>query len=316
MKTLKIAIGVLILAALAVSCIPEQQSIGDAGTTFIKFLPGGYKLVAVNAQSTTQQALLFEVRKDVNSEANLKTPTTVVLDFDVSGAILTQYNTAHSTTYEALPSNLASTLPATTGGKITLDFASGVASLDVKAVIPNSNAFDFAKKYALAYKIGTVTGPGVISQGTLDTVIVQIMAKNAYHGTYKCEGYRIRPGNPTEPVSQSEALGTTGAKTVRKQGFGNYMTFYINIEVTTNTIVVGGTTCYKVIATPTDAAGVVTGEMYTTWTGDPLTPPAPPANPNEINYYNPVTKVFVLNCLYYSGAGNRQMYEVLTYTGS
>jgi len=81
-------------------------------------------------------------------------------------------------------------------------------------------------------------------------------------------------------------------------------------------MVVGGTTCYKVIATPVDANGNTVGDMFTTWTGDALTPPTPPGNATEINYYNPVLKQFVLNCYYLSGAGNRIMYEVLTRTGN
>jgi hypothetical protein len=52
--------------------------------------------------------------------------------------------------------------------------------------------------------------------------------------------------------------------------------------------------------------------MFDTWTGDAATPPAPPANGSWINYYNPVTKQFVLNCYYISSAGNRIMYEVHT----
>jgi hypothetical protein len=78
-------------------------------------------------------------------------------------------------------------------------------------------------------------------------------------------------------------------------------------------MVVGGTTVYKVNAMPFDpSTGGDVGGMFDTWTGDPATAPAPPANATEINYYNPVTKQFVLNCWYTSSAGNRIMYEVHT----
>jgi hypothetical protein len=309
---LKFILGAFLMALLVVSCIPEQESIGDAGQTYIKLFPAGFKLVAVNAQATTQTVVLFEVRRDPNSSAALNTTTTVVLQFDTDTAILKAYNAAHSTTFIPLDPSLASTLPALVSGKITFNFEPGVASLPLKVVIPNSAGFDFGKKYALAYKLLSISGTGVVSEAVDDEVIIQVMAKNKYHGSYGCLGYRIRPGNPTEPVDQAEDLNTTGANTVQKQGFGNYMSYYINIEITETTMVVGGTTCYKVIAIPVTAGGAVVGDMFTTFTGDPATPPAPPAVDTDINYYNPDTKQFVLNCFYFSGAGNRIMYEVLT----
>ena len=136
--------------------------------------------------------------------------------------------------------------------------------------------------------------------------------KNSYDADYHCIGYRIRPGNATEPVDAVEHFNTVNATTCIKVGFGNYTAYSIKIEVTTNPIVVGGVTCFKVNATPVNTTGASVGDMFTTFTGDPLTPPNPPANPTEINYYNPITKTFVLNCYYISGAGNRIMYEVLT----
>jgi hypothetical protein len=138
---------------------------------------------------------------------------------------------------------------------------------------------------------------------------------NPYAADYSTVGYRIRPGNPTEVVAAGtvETFSTIDCKTVTKAGFGNYGAYNINIEVTPATIVVGGVTCFKVIATPVDpSTGLAVGDMFTTWTGDPATAPAPPANGAEINYYNPIKKQFVLNCYYLSAAGNRIMYEIQT----
>ncbi len=147
---------------------------------------------------------------------------------------------------------------------------------------------------------------------SLKTGFVKFNIKNQYDGIYSTVGYRIRPGNATEPIAEDRHLSTINATTVQDPKFGNYATYHVNVEVTTNTITVGGVTCFKVNATPVDGAGNVVGAMFTTWTGDALTAPAAPANPTEINYYNPVTKTFVLNCYYNSSAGNRIMYEVLT----
>ena len=121
----------------------------------------------------------------------------------------------------------------------------------------------------------------------------------------------LRPGNATEPVvDEVRHLSTINATTVQDPKFGNYSGYQVNVEVTSQTIVVGGVTCYKVIATPVDGFGVAVGGMYTTFTGDASSLPAAPVNPTEINYYNPVTKTFVLNC-YYVSSKNRIMYEVL-----
>lgn len=312
MKTIKIAAGVLMIAALAVSCIPKQESMGSAGQTLVKLSPDGFTMLAVDAKTSAQTGILFEVRRDVPSQAALNGTTTVVLKQDTS--VIGAYNRANGKSFIELPANLA-TVTGVTGGSLTINMGPGEFAKSAIVAIPNSANFDFSKSYALGFRLMSVSGEGTQSLNVGTTVITQVLAKNAYHGTYNCEGYRIRPGNPTEPVSQAEKLNTSGATSVRKQGFGNYMTYYININVTTNTIVVGGTTCYKVIATPTDASGVSVGDMFTTWTGDAATAPDPPANSNEINYYNPVKKMFVLNCYYTSSAGNRIMYEVLTKTG-
>jgi hypothetical protein len=131
-----------------------------------------------------------------------------------------------------------------------------------------------------------------------------------YAGTYHTIGYRIRPGNATEPVFADQVFSIyLSYNKVRKTGFGNYLVYDIIIEVTSETVVVGETTCYKVIATPVDHnTNASVGGMCTVWTGDPVQKPAD----LTINYYNPVTKTFVLNCYYNSPLGNRIMYEVST----
>ena len=163
----------------------------------------------------------------------------------------------------------------------------------------------------LLVRVKSVTNPGYIVSGNFGELLLNMKVKSEYDGVYVCNGYRIRPGNPTELVTDEErSLTTINATTVQDPKFGNYASYHVNVEVTSETITVGGTTCYKVIATPVDATGAVVGGMYTTFTGDAASLPSPPANPTEINYYNPVTKTFVLNC-YYVSSKNRIMYEVL-----
>lgn len=174
------------------------------------------------------------------------------------------------------------------------------------------NPINFGGFYSFGVILTGVSGDGgKWSLSNLTTGLVKFGIKNQYDANYLTNGYRIRPGNATELVTNEvRNLTTISATAVQDPKFGNYSNYYVNVEVTTQTMTVGGTTCYKVIATPVDKVGVIKGGMYTTWTGDPLSLPAPPANPTEINYYNPVTKTFVLNC-YYTSAVNRIMYEVL-----
>jgi hypothetical protein len=91
-NTIKIAAGVFLLSALAVSCIPEQESMGGAGQTIIKLNPESFSLVPFDAKSTAQTGVLFEVRRDANNEAALNSTSTVTLQYDTDGAILDKYN--------------------------------------------------------------------------------------------------------------------------------------------------------------------------------------------------------------------------------
>ena len=178
----------------------------------------------------------------------------------------------------------------------------------------NANLLDACGNYMAPISILTASN-GVIVSADINggSRLMALPISNPYAATYHTVGYRIRPGNATEPIVADEVFSTQDCKTVTKVGFGNYSTFSIRIEITANTMVVGGTTVYKVNAMPFDpSTGGDVGGMFDTWTGDPATPPAPPANATDINYYNPVTKQFVLNCWYTSSAGNRIMYEVHT----
>ena len=184
-NTIKIVAGVFLLAALAVSCVPEQQSMGDAGQTIIKLTPDGFTLIPLDAVATSQKATAFIIRKNAHSEAALNTATTVVLKKD--DAILTWYNTEEGTSFVPLGSLCTTSFTPAADGTINLEFAPGDAAKAMIFTIPNATLFDFSKQYALAYRIESVTGPGVISEGTLDTIVVQVLVKNDYDGRYEVQ---------------------------------------------------------------------------------------------------------------------------------
>lgn len=221
MRTLhkiKIAVCVLFIAALAVSCIPEQQSMGDAGQTLLKLHPSGYNMLAFDAKTTPQSGVLFEVRRDVPNTTELNSTSTVILQYDADGSILTKYNTDNETTYIPLPTSLGTVSPAIVGGKITVEFAAGETGKAITINVPAAGNFDFSKNYALAFKILSVTGTGKLSAAVDDIVVCEVLAKNKWDGVYTVTGSFVDYINApwTGIYPKIVELRTTGATTCAK----------------------------------------------------------------------------------------------------
>jgi len=239
----------------------------------------------------------------VNIASAIAPTQDVTLTLAIDPAGVTLYNTIHGTSYQ----NYANAQVLTP----TVVIPKGTRNDTIKAKVWGADLANACSSYMTAVTIKSAKmadGTSIPIASNMQSYYLSLAVTNPLAGNYHCVGYRIRPGNATEPVDQIEAASTVNCSTIQKVGFGNYMTYSIKIETTTNTIVVGGTTCYKVNATPVDATGNIVGGMFTTWTGDATLTPAD----LTINYYNPVKKVFILNCYYNSSAGNRIMYEVLT----
>lgn len=266
------------------------------------------KMYATIVKANLQQLALKPIAGDVNYEflVNIATdalPTEdITVTFKLDPAAVATYNTDYKKAYKAFPNVEILTK--------TLVIAKGTRNGYAKAKVWGADKLDACDNFIAAISIEsakTASGVDIPIGGNMKTYLLALPIANPYAGTYQVDGYRIRPGNPTEPVSAQEAFNTLDCKTVQKNGFGNYSGYDIKIEMTTNTVVVGGVTCYKVIATPVDpSTGDSVGGMFDAWTGDATLKPAD----LTINYYNPTTKTFILNCWYASGAGNRIMYEV------
>ena len=222
MKTIHkitIAACVLFFALLAVSCLPKTETMGDAGQTLVKLHPDSYSMLAVDAKSTSQTGLLFEVRKDAANAADLNSPTTVVLKYDADTSIIKAYNLANGTSYIPLPSALGTVSPAITAGQITLNFAAGEFSKSIMVTLPSSGSFDFSAHYALAFKVLSVTGTGKLTADLNDQVVVEVLAKNRWDGIYTVTGtfedYVYELGGTVYPSDYPETvqLRTIGAMT-------------------------------------------------------------------------------------------------------
>ena len=250
----------------------------------------------------TTDTVSFEYMLNIATDQLPTKDVTVTVALD-SAAVLA-YNARTGKKYKVYPySSIKVMTP-------TVTIAAGTRTAMIKGTVWGADLLNACDNFMTAITIKSVSDPEVMIPSNMKSYIMSLPINNPYAGKYDMVGYRIRPGNATEPIATQQVFSTVDCKTVKKNGFGTYSAYDIVIEVTDKTMDVGGTTCFKVIATPVDANGATVGGMWDTWHGDPATPPAPPANPTEINYYNPKTETFVLNCWYTSSAGNRIMYEV------
>ncbi|MBG0858280.1 MAG: DUF1735 domain-containing protein [Bacteroidales bacterium] len=317
-KTIRITAGVVLLALLAVSCLPEQQSMGDAGTTIVKAYPAnesGFKLIVLDASNQPQSFSMVEVRRDAANQTDLNSTTTVELTFDANGGILNTYNTKHGTNYITLPTSVHTTAPALTGGKVSLVFGPGDFVKELTLNVPNAYAIDMSKTYALAYKM-TVTGTGVRSLTSSDSLVIQVMPKNEYDGLYDSEGSFNHPASGGEDWVQDDTYDrwfsyvgadakegiTSGANTI--DCWAGDVGYDMVLTVLATTIDVGGVAMKQVnvfvVPRPNDHG------MFTA-TEAPQTPGLP------CNYYDHINKKFVLYYYYGTAPNRRKIYEELTW---
>jgi hypothetical protein len=299
MKRIKIyIIGLMAVALTLSSCLKDK--VGDDWTDALKgqmyayIIDFGFKATALQPIATPQY---FTFKINIGTDALPSSDVTLKLGTNV--AAMTAYNTLKGTAYKLYPyvEILTPTVIIKAGTRM---------SNTITVKVTNANLLNACDNYMAPIAI-TEASSGVTIAGN-GTLLMALPIANPYAGSYRTVGYRIRPGNATEPVDAVQAFNTVDCKTIQKNGFGNYTAFDIKIEVTSTVVVVGGVNCLRVIATPVDATGASVGYMWTTWTGDAALKPAD----LTINYYNPVTRVFILNCAYTSSAGDRIMYETCT----
>jgi hypothetical protein len=298
----------LFLSMIAGSILMNSCLKDNVGEDWTDSLKG--KMYATVTVPTLQSLGLEPVPGEVNFSFLINIATDelpaedITVTMKVDPSAITAYNAKKGTSYQLYP-NIEILNP-------TVVIPKGTRLATINCKVWGAEALNACDNFIAPISIDNVSG-GIPIAANMKTYMLSLPISNPYAGNYHTVGYRIRPGNPTEPVDAIETFSTVDCHTVRKSGFGNYSPYDIIIDITQDPIVIGGTTCFKCIVTPVDhTTDLSVGGMFTTWNGDPATPPTPPANGNEINYYNPVTKTFVLNAYYNSSAGNRIMYEVHT----
>lgn len=186
---MKIVLNKILFAALSLfalsSCMKDKvKGAGDAGTTIVKMMNPGSKVLAFDAVSTPQTAMLVDIRRDANSEASLNSSTSVTVTLDQ--AIMDTYNEDNGTAFEFLPAEFFTTDPGMAGNSFNLTFGPGEFAKPIKFTLKDATQLDFSKQYALPLTITTVDAGGKVSDSKSSMVIV--LVKNTWDGAYEVTG--------------------------------------------------------------------------------------------------------------------------------
>lgn len=196
----------------------DSGSSATSGTTFVRFVNHSDNAPLNSlffAPFTDKKAIqLADLRRDAASPSSLKSSITVSL-VAVPDSI-TSYNTAHGTNYELLPESMY-TLDApgytktATGYTVTFNAGELAKPLNIKL---DGSLYDLSKKYAIAFKLGTITGDAKATNIVGEkTIMTTIGIKNKYDGVYTLTGYHNRvPYN--FPYETEVELRTLNANTV------------------------------------------------------------------------------------------------------
>ncbi len=266
---------------LFTSCIKDDLvKLTDQGSTFLVAAGGTEKELFYNAFTDVRKIPLFDIHRNVPSNAVLNTSTTVKLK--AAPEVLAAYNEEHDTDYEWLPSSIFSfaDVPGVSisGDEITLNYSAGDFAKEISVNLDGAK-WDLEHKYAMAYRISD-PGNAKISDGN-DVFITFISAKNIYDGVYR---YQTSSNNTLLPDQDVEVQLLTVSPTKVKL-YPGLLGYYSN-EVWYNV---------------DPATNQVTVEMVSLL----------PIHTDPVSKYDPDTKTF--NLKWTSNNGVRVFEETLTF---
>ncbi len=288
---------VLILSSCLKDNVGEDWTASLKGKMYAEIWNAGFKAFALQPVA---DPVVFKFLVNIATD---KLPTQdITVTLGVNEEAITLYNSLKGTDYKLYP--YIEILDPT----VTIKAGTRNAYAHVK--IWNADQLNACDNFMAPISITDATG-GVIPADPLNqgSRLMALPIANPYSGDYHVVGYRLHPDLGLFTVDKTEAASTVDCQTIKKTGFGDYP-YDVTIKITTDIITVLGVDCKKVIChviDPATGSPVDGGEgMYDTFTGDATAAPTPPSS--DVNYYNPVTKQFVLN-LYYNTAAQRKMYE-------
>jgi len=310
--TLTFLASVLLLNSCLKDKLGEDWTSSLKGKMYAEVWKGGYLAMGLLPTTDTVE---FKFLVNIATDALPTQPITITMFQDT--AAVTRYNKLKGLvgTAKYKPYPYCKIIDS------VFTIAAGTRNHYVNVKVWHADILNPCDNFMAAIAIKSATGGVVVTDAMNQGArLMALPISNPYAGKYNTVGYRIRPGNATEYIAAGtqEVFSTVNCSTVDKNGFGNYGTFNVSIQVTTNTMTLNnGHVVYKVICTVYNPAdGSLQGGNWDTWHGDvTATSPAPPfggLGSLEINYWDPITHQFYLNCYYNSSAGNRIMWEVHT----
>lgn len=254
---------------LFTSCIKDDLvELTDQGSTFLVAAGGTEKELFYNAFTDVRKIPLFDIHRNVPSNAVLNTSTTVTLT--AARDVLEAYNEEHETDYEWLPSEIFTfaAVPGinVSGDQITLNYSAGDFAKEI-AVNLDGNKWDLAHKYAMAYRISD-PGNAKISDGN-DVFITFISAKNIYDGVYR---YQTSANNTLLPNQDEEVQLLTVSPTKVKlyPGLLGYYSndVWYNVDPATNKVTVEMNTLLPINTDPVSSYDPETKTFNLKWTSN------------------------------------------------
>lgn len=292
----------LILPAIllvAASCVDDNTgTLGDVGKTTIKFSTDKFKVVAVNATSNEQTLPLIEVIKVANGKSDLAKTTTVKIKIDTTvldaynDMLLQQWIDDENDPDDFVPFKFPTGLftisptPSEVDSTLELTFGASDFSKSIMITIPDALQFDFLEKYAIPFKLISVSGAGEISQAFEDWVVVQVMVKNKWDGKYE-----VTELSPMLDILNGDFIGfypfnyllvTSGSNTCDAywEYYGPYHPFLYNGEI----YIYGSFG----LTLEFDDNGNIT--ELTNFYGNPSNTRQPALDPSGVNKWDPATR--------------------------
>ena len=178
----------LAFSAVFTSCIKDDVTpLGDGGQSMVKFLEGPENRLFFSPFTNVRTVDLFSLRRDVNSNATLRTSSAVKLT--AAPDLLEAFNEENDETFEWLPDSLYTLVSNSTiqrdANGYTFNFGSGDFAKEL-AIQLNGAKWDISHKYAVAYTISDPAGLPVKSGQ--ESIIAFISVKNKYDGVYVVTG--------------------------------------------------------------------------------------------------------------------------------
>jgi hypothetical protein len=304
----KIFMMVSLLAAVFIfnSCLKDDVGVDWTsslkGKMYAEIYNAGFQALALQPTTDT---VTFKFLVNIATDQPPTQDIQVTLGVDTSA--MGRYNRLKGVAYGLYPYIKILDSPVT--------IKAGTRNAYVHVQVWHADLLDACSSFMAPIIIVSATG-GVVPSDALNQGgrLMALPISNPYAADYNGVGYLIHPTLGVVQSNSTITVATIDCKTVvATLSFPGLSPFNYNVEVTSNTIVVQGTTCYKVNVTiidPATGAPYALGEgQYNTFTGSATTVPIPVTN--DVNYYNPVSKQFVLN-VYYNSGTHRSIYMVLT----